>query len=91
MPTFEAQERNPSPSAKPGDGPPICPTPFLPNAVDNVAVCFFLHRHKTHSLKDCLKVGYFNPVREMLAQQLRSGVSMVIQDRAYTSPIWYTP
>ena len=75
MANFTAEERETSPSAgaKPGEGPPICPTPFLPNAIDNVAMTFYLHRHKTHTLKDCFRVGYFNPVREMLAQQLRSG------------------
>jgi hypothetical protein len=51
MATFTAEERETSPSAgaKPGEGPPICPTPFLPNAIDNVAMTFYLHRQSSQS------------------------------------------
>ena len=74
MPTFTAEERNaPNAAAKPGDGPPICPTPYLPNMIDNVGTVFFEHRHKTHTVRDVIRPGYFNPLREMLAQQLRAG------------------
>ncbi len=53
MPNFTAREKNPpSTMTKPDDGPPVRPTTYFSNMVDNVAGTVFYYRRKTHKLQD---------------------------------------
>ncbi len=53
MPNFTVKEKNaPSTTSKPDEGPPVRPTTYFSNMVDNVAGTVFYYRRKTHKLQD---------------------------------------
>ena len=67
------------PKAVPPVGPPACPTEFLANMADGVAVQFYLFpAPKGHTVRDLVRPNYFARVRETLAQQLTAGARVFI-------------
>lgn len=80
MPNFKATEKNAPATAggKPDDGPPVCPLEYLPHKHDGIALQNYFFRHQTHTLHDVIRPGYFNSVRETLAQQIAANAEILI-------------